>query len=92
MMLERDIEKAVCRYAQTKGMLQYKFSSPARAGVPDRLFITHRGVVWFAEFKRQGERATPRQEREHDRMRKQGVTVVVVDNVDSGKMIVDLMS
>ena len=36
-MLEKQIEAKVCEYAKTKGVLVYKFTSPARAAVPDRL-------------------------------------------------------
>ena len=38
-MLEKQIERKVCDYAKNKGLLAYKFTSPARAAVPDRLFI-----------------------------------------------------
>ena len=38
-MLEKDIEKAVCDYAKSKGVLTYKFSSPNHVGVPDRIFF-----------------------------------------------------
>ena len=38
-MLEKQIESKVCDYAKSKGVLAYKFTSPARAAVPDRLFI-----------------------------------------------------
>ena len=49
--LEKDIEAKVCLYARDKGMLTYKFTSPARAAVPDRMFI-YKGRVFFIEFKR----------------------------------------
>ena len=90
-MLEKDIEKEVCYYAKSKGVLVYKFTSPARAGVPDRLFIGPDGRMWFIEFKRGGQKATPAQEREHNRLRSHKVNVFVVDNVDSGKMVIDMM-
>lgn len=90
-MLEKDIESKVCDYAKTKGVLAYKFTSPARAAVPDRLFITPNGRVWFCEFKREGAKPTSAQDREHTRLRKQNVTVFVIDNVTEGKNMVDLM-
>ncbi len=90
-MLERDIERAVCKYAESRGMLQYKFTSPARNSVPDRLLITPVGVVWFIEFKAPGKKATPQQEREHRRLEAQGVKVFVVDDVMMGKMVIDGM-
>lgn len=89
-MLEKQIESAVCDYAKAKGMMVYKFTSPARAAVPDRLFIKN-GRVFFIEFKRGGQKTTPAQEREHHRLRQQAINVFVVDNVDAGKECVDTM-
>ena len=89
-MLEKQIEAKVCDYAKTKGMMVYKFTSPARAAVPDRLFIC-KGRVFFIEFKREGQKPTPAQEREHHRLRQHKVSVFVIDNVDEGKAMVDMM-
>ena len=90
-MLEKQIEQKVCDYAKSKGVLVYKFTSPARAAVPDRLFIRPDGVVWFCEFKREGQKPTIPQEREHHRLRQHKVNVFVVDNVEDGRMMVDSM-
>lgn len=90
-MLEKQIEQKVCDYAKSKGVLVYKFTSPARAAVPDRLFIRPDGVVWFCEFKREGQKPTIPQEREHTKLRGHKVNVFVVDNVEDGRMMVDMM-
>ena len=90
-MLEKQIEARVCDYAKERGLLVYKFTSPARAAVPDRLFILPSGKAFFVEFKREGEKATPAQEREHHRLRQHKVSVWVIDNVADGKAMVDLM-
>lgn len=90
-MIEKDIERKVCDYAKSAGMLVYKFTSPSRAAVPDRMFITPTGKVWFIEFKMAGMRPTPMQQREHERLRGHRVDVAVVDNVDDGRSIVDIM-
>ena len=90
-MLEKQIESKVCEYARSKGVLAYKFTSPARAAVPDRLFIAPDGRVWFCEFKRAGAKPTAAQDREHTRLRQQNVNVFVIDNLDEGKSMVDLM-
>ena len=89
--LEKDIESKVCEYARGKGVLAYKFTSPARAAVPDRLFIAPDGRMWFCEFKREGQKATVAQEREHLKLRQSKVSVFVVDNVPEGKTMIDLM-
>lgn len=88
-MLERDIEKKVCDYAKDRGILTYKFTSPSRAAVPDRLFIGPTGHMWFVEFKQGGKKPTPAQEREHRRLREKMVEVWVIDSVESGKLMID---
>ena len=90
-LLEKQIEEKVNTYAKEQGFLVYKFTSPQRAAVPDRLYINPRGKMHFVEFKREGQRPTPAQQREHERLRDQGVMVFVIDNVDAGKVMVDEM-
>jgi hypothetical protein len=90
-MLEKQIEAKVCDYAKSKGVLAYKFTSPARAAVPDRLFIAPNGRVWFCEFKREGQKPTEAQAREHSKLRAQKVNVFVIDNVSEGKTMIDVM-
>ena len=87
-MLEKDIERKVCEYARSKGCLAYKFTSPNRAAVPDRLFI-YKGRVWFIEFKAPGARATKPQLREHNILATHYLDVFVVDNVEEGNLIID---
>lgn len=88
--LEKDIEAAVCQYARSQGLLVYKFTSPQRAAVPDRLFIRPDGLVFFIEFKMLGKQPTPAQSREHARLVGHCVPVYVVDNVASGRLVVDM--
>lgn len=86
--LEKVIEAKVVQYAQSLGMLVYKFTSPSRRSVPDRMFITSTGTVWFIEFKRLGCLPKPSQEVEIAKIRAAGVKVFVVDNVEDGKNVV----
>lgn len=90
-LLEKQIESKVCAYARSRGFLAYKFNSEARRSVPDRLFISPRGYVFFIEFKRKGKKPTEAQHREIDRIREQGVDVFVVDDVDGGKRTIDII-
>ena len=91
-LLEKQIERSVCDYAKSLNFLVYKFTSPERAAVPDRMLITPKSVVFFIEFKREGGKVTLAQDREHERLRAQGVTVFVVDSVEKGRASVDLMA
>ena len=50
-MLEKQIESKVVKKAKELGFLTYKFSSPSNRGVPDRIFISPYGEVFFIEFK-----------------------------------------
>lgn len=70
------------------GGISFKFVSPARRSVPDRLDLRpippeYRDLVAryvrFTECKRPGEKPTPSQLREHERLRALGFVVDVVD-------------
>jgi len=90
--LEKVIEQKVCDYAKQLGCLAYKFTSPARRSVPDRMFIMPEGKgVFFIEFKRKGKVPSPAQEVEIHKIKKQGVQCFVCDSVDLGKFVVDNM-
>jgi hypothetical protein len=88
-MLERDIEKAVKAYAESKGWLTRKWTSPGHSFVPDQIFIRPNGQVIFVEFKRNGGKCTPGQLREHIKLTNQGCRVHVIDSVAAGKEMVD---
>lgn len=88
-MLEKQIEAAVCKYAESKGFLQYKFSSPGHWAVPDRIFFGDLNCVFLIEFKREGEKPTPAQQREAGRLTNLYHRVYLVDNVEAGKEIID---
>lgn len=85
--LEKDIERKVCDYAKSLGILCYKFTSPSRRSVPDRIVVAQNGRVFWIEFKRKGQKPAPAQIVEIERLQKQGATVYVVDSVELGKQI-----
>lgn len=90
--LEKNIEKKVVDHAKTLGIIAYKFTSPARRSVPDRLFILPGGKgVFFVEFKRKGNKPTAAQQVEIDKIRAQGTKVFIVDDVDAGYCVVSDM-
>ena len=88
-MTEAQIEKKVCDYVKSKGGIAYKFTSPARRSVPDRLMDLPMVYLFFIEFKRPGGELTSGQEREIKRLRDKGNVVYVVDDVEYGKSCVD---
>jgi len=89
--LEKVIEKKVCDYAKTKQMLVYKFTSPGYASVPDRLFFTNDGQVFLIEFKRKGKKPTVKQSREIARLISNQVPVFIVDEIEQGKRLIDII-
>ena len=86
--LESTIEQKVCKYAESLGYKQWKFTSPTRASVPDRILLSPDGVVVFIEFKRKGKKPTPAQLKEHEDIAANNGLVFVADNVVVGKFIV----
>jgi hypothetical protein len=92
-MLEKDIEKAVCEYARkTYGAQTYKFTSPARRNVPDRIFAfpgVSKYALIFIEFKATGKKMTAGQIREATRLRECGQMVFCIDDVEEGEKLVD---
>lgn len=66
-MTEAEIERRVIAHCQKKGLITYKFTSPAHRGVPDRIIIG-RNQVLLLELKQAGRKPTPLQLREIDRI------------------------
>lgn len=85
---EAQIEKSVCDYARERGCLVYKFSSPGRRGVPDRMFIAPGGTVFFIEFKAPGGKPSTLQRREINKLLDQGANAVWVGSIEAGEMVV----
>ena len=88
-MLEKEIEKSVKRYAESKGWLTRKWTSPGHMFVPDQIFIAPGGRVIFVEFKAEGKKPTAGQIREHIKLQNQGCRVHVIDSIEIGKEMVD---
>jgi hypothetical protein len=96
-MLEKQIEAKGGEFAKEQDVLHLKFTSPGHAAVPDRLLLAHipeflrsliAKYVRFVEYKREGQKPTPSQEREHARLRNLGFTVDVVDSVEDAKQVI----
>lgn len=90
-MLERDIEAKAVATARAYGWIGYKFTSPARASVPDRLFLRE-GLAVFIEFKSEKGRLTPGQEREQARIRAAGFECYVCRSVKEALDVLGIVS
>ncbi len=86
-MDEKTIEQALVKHVKDQGGIAYKFTSPNRRSVPDRLCVFPGGRVVFVECKRPGGKLTKLQAREIERLREMGFEVLVVDNKNIGGLI-----
>lgn len=81
-MRESVIEKNLVRQVEALGGITYKLSPIGRINKPDRLVMLPRGKIIFVECKRPGEKPRAGQLREHERLRKLGFRVEVLDSHD----------
>ena len=85
---ESKLEKDVSAFARRKGCYVRKFKSPNQRGVPDKLFLTPFGKVFFIEFKSPNKKPTELQKREIREIISRKGNAFVVDNYDQGVEIV----
>ncbi len=84
---ESKIEKKVVGLCRKWHLYTRKFSSPARAGVPDRI-ICGRGRVLFLELKRPGNTPTKLQTHEINELRKAGMTATWSDTYEASEKLI----
>ena len=78
MILERDIERYLVRRTIEHGGVAYKWVSPGRVGVADRIVLLPGGVVWFVELKTVKGRLSPWQKLFAADMRRMGMNYIVI--------------
>ena len=78
-LVEKDIESYGVRKMKQADILFYKFVSPSRNGVPDRIAMAN-GRVVFVELKRPGGKPRGQQIKVHETMRAHGMDVRVIDS------------
>lgn len=96
-MRERDIEAHLVKRVKALGGEVRKVAWVGRRGAPDRLVMLPYPTYWqspvsqeyerhyavWVELKAPGKKAEPHQLREHNRMRKMGQRVVVIDSIEA---------
>jgi hypothetical protein len=82
-MREKEVESYLIRRVKKLGGVAEKFTSPGRRSVPDRLVTFPGGRVCFVEVKATGCKVTDNQARDHERRRKMGFVVFVVDSKEA---------
>lgn len=89
MVYEREskIEKNLVVAVKQAGGTAYKWVSPGRRSVPDRIVLLPGGRIVFVECKSPGVKPRSDQLREHERLRKLGFEVVVLDSADLSEIM-----
>ena len=82
-MLESVVERHFVDCANARGGEVRKLAYIGRRGAPDRLLVLPYGRVFFVELKRPGARADDHQTREHQRLRRIGADVRVLDTLEA---------
>lgn len=82
-MLEKTLERLLVAHIRALGGKAYKFTSPNNKAVPDRLVLLPNGRALFVELKAPDKKATKLQEAEHNKIKKLGFTVLVIDNKEA---------
>ena len=77
-LLESDIERYLVRRTIEHGGVAYKWVSPGRVGVADRIVLLPGGVVWFVELKTVKGRLSPWQKVFAADMRRMGMNYIVI--------------
>ncbi|MBG9548335.1 VRR-NUC domain-containing protein [Cytobacillus firmus] len=80
-MRENFIEKKFAEAVKKTGSLPLKFTSPGKAGVPDRVVLIPGGRILFVELKKPGEKLRPLQEKRKKDFENLGFKVEVVDSI-----------
>ena len=88
--LESDVEKAVCTYADKRGILHIKLNLWGRRSFPDRQFFVPGGKPLMIEFKREkGGRLEPMQKYIHSKLSALGYEIKVVSDTNDGFLAID---
>jgi hypothetical protein len=90
MAQESQLENQIRLYAEKRGVLTYKFTSPGNAKVPDRILINESTV--FLEVKAPGKLPDDGQQEEIFRINKVGGYATWCDNITDAKELIDIMT
>lgn len=87
-VLEKHVEKYLVKEVAKQGGHAYKFTSPARRAVPDRLCIFPTGVIVFVEVKRPGKHPTPQQSKEIQKLLDLGALAIYVNSFETVDLLI----
>ena len=88
---ESAIEAYLVRRVKQAGGVAYKWVSPGQIGVPDRIVMMPGGWIAFVELKATGGIVNAMQARQHVKLMKLGMRVLVIDSMAGVDKFVDRM-
>ena len=88
-MMERDIEHAFKVAVEAKGGLCLKLGVTYQNGMPDRLVLMPNGICAFVELKQKGKKPRAIQRWQHERLRKLGYKVFVLDRTSDIENVIN---
>ena len=88
-MLEKEVEKYLCKKVKELGGLCEKFTSPANRSVPDRIVTLFCGNVLFVELKSPTGKVSKAQQHDHQKRFDLGVNVYVLSSKDEVDQFID---
>lgn len=91
LVRESEIEAYLVKRVRELGGITYKFTSPGRNAVPDRIVLLH-GRVGFIELKAPGKRPTEAQYAEHARIRLQGCFADWADTKERVDLVLEALA
>lgn len=89
-MLEKELEAKVAKAAKARGMVTYKFSCPSQRGVPDRIIVGPKGVL-FLELKQKGKKPTKLQVHHIEKINMVGGYARWADNLEDAVDFMDML-
>jgi hypothetical protein len=88
-MLEKEVERYLCKQVKQAGGWAVKFISPGLNGVPDRIILFPYGKIIFVETKAPGQKLRKLQEYVCGKIRSFGFDVRRIDTKDKVDLFVN---
>lgn len=80
---ESQLEKKFCEKIKKLGGMPLKFTSPGRAGVPDRIVLMPEGKIYFVEMKSSAGNISILQDYVFKKFSELGFKVHIINSVES---------
>lgn len=86
-MLESNIEQYTTKIIKNKKGLCIKLNSTSLRGLPDRIVLLPKGIIFFIEFKAPNKKANKLQLYTHRVLKSLGFDVYIIDSKEKAKEV-----